>query len=254
MNNILVCSDGSNYSREACLYAAWMAKLTSAAVTILYVSPVRKYEIPAIADLSGSLGIQPYENLVSQMQTIEAHKARFIRDQSLNFFADLDAKSTLRFVHETGIVIDVIEDYAKSADLVIIGKRGENADFCEVAFGLDVGTGGAGCSLPCLVTARSYKLIMRIALAYDGGASCQKALQYLAHHPELNEIELHVLTVSESGNEDLAASRLAEAEAALKTAKISASYQVLSGLVVNALSDYVQEGSSGSVGCGSIWA
>ena len=58
---------------------------------------------------------------------------------------------------------------------------------------------------------------------------------------ELNAIELHVLTVSESGHEDLAASRLAEAEAAMKTANISASYQLLSGLVVNALSDYVQE-------------
>ena len=87
--------DGSNYSQEACHYAAWMAKLTQANVTVLYVSPVRNYEIPAIADLSGSLGIQPYENLVSQMQAIEAHKARFIREQSLQPFSDLEAGSTL---------------------------------------------------------------------------------------------------------------------------------------------------------------
>ena len=45
MPNILVCSDGSNYSQEACHYAAWMAKLTQANVTVLYVSPVRNYEI-----------------------------------------------------------------------------------------------------------------------------------------------------------------------------------------------------------------
>lgn len=241
MPNILVCSDGSNYSQEACHYAAWMAKLTQANVTVLYVSPVRNYEIPAIADLSGSLGIQPYENLVSQMQAIEAHKARFIREQSLQPFSDLEAGSTLNFVHETGIVIDVIENYAKSADLVIVGKRGENANFAKLHLGSMLERVVRAVHCPCLVTARSYKPIQRIALAYDGGASCQKALHYLAHHPELNAIELHVLTVSESGHEDLAASRLAEAEAAMKTADISASYQLLSGLVVNALSDYVQE-------------
>ena len=241
MPKILVCSDGSNYSLEACRYAAWLAKLSQASVTILYVSPVRKYEIPAIADLSGSLGIQPYEDLVSQMQAIEVHKARFIREHSLKPFADLDAESTLHFVHETGIVIDVIERYAKSADLVVIGKRGENADFAKLHLGSMLERVVRAVHCPCLVTARSYRPIKRIALAYDGGASCQKALQYLAHHSELNEIELHVLTVSETGKEDVAADRLAEAETSLKNADISASYQLLSGLVVNALSDYVQE-------------
>lgn len=241
MPKILVCSDGSNYSLEACRYAAWLAQLSGASVTILYVSNMRQYEVPAIADLSGSLGIQPYENLVSQMQEIEGHKARFIREQSIAQFAELELGSTLHFYHETGIVIDLIEKFAKSADLVILGKRGENADFATLHLGSMLERVVRSVRCPCLVTPRAFQSVKRIALAYDGGASCQKALQYLAQHPALILSELHVVTVSESGNEADAAHRLAEAETALQAAAVPASYQLLTGLVVHALSDYVQE-------------
>ena len=63
MKNLLICTDGSNYSQQCCLYGAWLAKQMGANVELLYVSDLRQFEVPAVADLSGSLGIQPYEGM-----------------------------------------------------------------------------------------------------------------------------------------------------------------------------------------------
>ena len=60
MKKILLCTDGSSYAEECCRYGAWLAKQTGAAIDLLYVTDLRQFEIPAVADLSGSLGIQPY--------------------------------------------------------------------------------------------------------------------------------------------------------------------------------------------------
>ena len=70
MNKLLICTDGSQYSEQACHYTAWLAKSTDAEIHALYVTDLRQYQGSFIADLSGSLGIQPYDGMVAQMQEI----------------------------------------------------------------------------------------------------------------------------------------------------------------------------------------
>ena len=58
MAKILLCSDGSPYSQVCCQYGSWiLSQLTEAELDVLYVSDLRQYKVPLIADLSGSLGI-----------------------------------------------------------------------------------------------------------------------------------------------------------------------------------------------------
>ena len=68
MNKILVCTDGSAYSFVCYDYAAWMAQRTGAALEVLYVSDLRQFEVPMVADLSGSLGVQPYQAVLGKLQ------------------------------------------------------------------------------------------------------------------------------------------------------------------------------------------
>ena len=75
MKKILLCTDGSAYSEVCCRYAAWLAKRSNAAVEVFYLTDIRQFEIPFVADLSGSLGVQPYRDMITQLQSMEKQKA-----------------------------------------------------------------------------------------------------------------------------------------------------------------------------------
>jgi nucleotide-binding universal stress UspA family protein len=54
---------------------------------------------------------------------------------------------------------------------------------------------------PVLVSARAFKAINRFVIAYDGGASANKAVSYAASHPLLKGLECHLLTVGHATTE-----------------------------------------------------
>ncbi|MEN8661135.1 MAG: universal stress protein [Lentimonas sp.] len=241
MNKLLICTDGSQYSEQACHYTAWLANNTDAEIHALYVTDLRQYQGSFIADLSGSLGIQPYDAMVAQMQEIELQKAKFVEEQTVKVFESDGLADRLRFQHETGLLVDVIDDYSDDAtEMIIIGKRGENADFATEHLGSMLERVVRATDRPCLVTSRAFKPINRIAIAFDGGVSSRRALQYVATHRQFRELELHVMTAVEERNEDEAADHIAEAESILEGAGLSAIYQMLSGEVESVIASYVE--------------
>lgn len=239
MKNLLICTDGSNYSEECCRFGAWLAKQTDARIEVLYVTDLRQFEIPAVADLSGSLGIQPYEGMVAQLQEVEKHKAKFVEEQALRVFAESGLTERTTFHHETGLLVDEIGDYAKRADLILLGKRGENANFASEHLGSMLERVVRSATKPCLVTSRKFRPIDHVAIAYDGGPSAKKALQFMADNELFKAFNLHVITAVEGRKEDEAAARLAEAEKIMKAAGLYPACQLLTGEVETAIADYV---------------
>lgn len=240
MKTLLICTDGSNYSQECCRYGAWLAKQTGASVEILYVTDLRQFEIPVVADLSGSLGIQPYEGMISQLQEVEAHKAKFVEESALAVFEAEGLLERVTFHHETGMLTDVIESYAERADLILIGKRGENANFATEHLGSMLERVVRAASKPCLVTSRAFQPMDRVAIAYDGGDSCRKALEFMAQSELFRAFDLHVVTAVEGHKEDEAAAQLAEAERMMNASGLYPACQVLSGEPETAIAAYVK--------------
>ena len=92
---------------------------------MLYVTDIRQFEIPAVADFSGSLGVQPFEGMINQLQEVEKIKSDFVKEQALKVFKDAGVDDeAITFHHETGLLVEVMSDYADTADLVLLGKRG----------------------------------------------------------------------------------------------------------------------------------
>ncbi|MGZ0709836.1 universal stress protein [Coraliomargarita sp. W4R53] len=242
MKNILICTDGSSYSHEALLYGAWLSQTTQAAISVLYVTDLRQFEIPAVADFSGSLGIQPFEGMVSQLHEVEEIKANFVKEHALKTLKDAGVQdSQVTFHHETGLLVEVMSDYADVADLVLLGKRGENANFATEHLGSMLERVLRSVKKPCLVTNRKFKALGKVAIAYDGGESCQKALDYIAASEPFRSMDIHLLVCVEGHEEDLATERLNEAESKLKKAGLSPNCQVLTGVVEAAIADYVEQ-------------
>ena len=240
MKNILICTDGSSYSNEACLYAAWLSRLTNATIEVLYVTDLRQFEIPAVADFSGSLGIQPFEGMVAQLQEVEDIKSKFVEEQALKTLEEAGVGERVSFFHETGLLVDVIADYADRADLVLMGKRGENVNFATEHLGSMLERVLRTLQKPCLVTNRTFKACESVAIAYDGGESCRKALDFVAEHPLFKELELHIVVCVEGHKEVEATEHLKEAEEKMHTAGFFPKCQVLSGTVESAIGDYVK--------------
>ena len=107
MKNLLVCIDGSRYGQVVCRYAAWLAQESEATIELLYVTDLRQFEVPAIGDLSGSLGIQPFEGMITHLQEVEKVKAKFIGEQDIQVFSAAGLSNHYSFKKETGLLDDV---------------------------------------------------------------------------------------------------------------------------------------------------
>lgn len=246
MKKILVCTDGSPYSEECCRYSAWLSKCTGASIEAMYVSDLRQFELSVVADLSGSMGIQPYQGMLSQIQEMEDQKADLIREGTLAFFKEADLEDRVSFHHHKGLLVDRVlelEEQDAEIDLIMLGKRGENANFATEHLGSMMERVVRASAKPCLVTSRSFKEPKKVVFAYDGSSSCKKALEFLAQSKTLNNLDLHVITVDEGREEAEAAKHLQDAEAFLSKTGIKVHSQMLTGVAETVIGDYVESES-----------
>ncbi|MGH8018234.1 MAG: universal stress protein [Opitutaceae bacterium] len=239
MKRLLVCTDGSAYGQVCCQYAGWLAARSEAVVEILYVTDLRQFEVPLIADLSGSMGIQPYQAILGQLQELEEKKAAIILENAVKTVREAGATGEVLSAHKTGLLVDCLTDHEVEADLILLGKRGENANFATEHLGSTMERVVRASTLPCLVTSRSFKPVSRALIAYDGGESSGKIIEFLANSDSFRGLEIQVVTVAGSIDADTALGHLREAEARLKDAGYNPVCQMLHGTAEDQIAAYV---------------
>ncbi len=240
MKKILVCTDGSAYSFVCYDYAAWMAQRTGAALDVLYVSDLRQFEVPMVADLSGSLGVQPYQAVLGKLQEFEQERAKAILEQAEKHLAAKGLPAPSTFTHRLGFLVDTFHEFEGQVDLIMLGKRGENANFATEHLGSTMERVVRASHKPCLVTSRAFKPVERILFAHDGGKSCQKALEFLATSAAFRDLELHLVTVAARTEEETALKTLQAAEGVLRASGYQPVAQMLAGAADNEISAYVE--------------
>ncbi len=240
MKKFLVCTDGSQYSRVCCEYARWLAARVGGSVDAIYVTDLRRFEMPFITDLSGSLGIQPYQGMIGQLKEIEERKAEAIKEDTLKILQKADPGLEVVFHHRTGLLVDLLEEMEEGCDLVMLGKRGESAEAAVEHLGSTMERVVRASGKPCLVTSRSFREIRKLLLAFDGGKSCLKALDFLGRSAAFRELELHVVVVAEDPDqEDSGLRQLRDVEDRLKDAGYKLNCQMLHGTPEDQIADYV---------------
>lgn len=243
---ILLCTDGSLYSQVSYDYAAWLAKRTEVAIEVLYVTDRRKEEAVRMPDFSGSIGIGSYQQLLDKLVTLESdrakinHKrAKYILQQAQSFFSTKEV-TNVKLTHETGFLVDLFHKLETNADLIILGKRGETAKFASEHLGANMERIVRSSHKPCLVTPREYRPINKVLLAYDGGKSASKALDYLTKNPFSEDLELHIITVA-TRDRSLAEKRLQTALNTAVAANLKPICQLLEGEPEVQMQKYVEE-------------
>ena len=222
MANILACTDGSLYAPSIYDHAAWAAQqMGDASVHVLHMLNPH-HETPVKADYSGSIGFDARSHLLDELVELEAAKAKLAQKRGQAILEDAESKLKAHGINEIlaeqkhGKLSDEIDQYERNADLVLIGKRGNNANFETGHLGSNLERVIRSCKHPVLVASRAFTAINSFVLAFDGGPSAQKAVEYAATEPLLKGLHCYLLYVGSTNAKIEAA--LTEAEATLKNA------------------------------------
>lgn len=243
-NKIIALVDGSTYSQSVCEHAAWVAGRTGWAIEVLHV--LGRREGVANADYSGSIALGARSSLLADLAALDEQRARLAAQRGRAILEDARAilegagvgEITTRLRH--GDIVETVVGQETTAEMVMIGKRGEAADFARGHLGSNIERIVRSCTRPVFVASRAFKPIARVLVAWDGGASAMKALDHIARAQFYAGLEVHVVTVGAATPE--AAKGLEDARATLAAAGIAAETSVIPGQPERALGAFVDEG------------
>ena len=203
MTKLIAFLDGSKYSKSVCEYTAWIAAKVAGAVDLIHVLG-RRDESGAPVDLSGSIGLGARTALLEELAERDGQMARLAHKSGRAILEDareillrsgIDQVNTM--LRNDGIV-ETVQDFEKDADLIVIGKRGEGTESDEMHLGSNFERVVRASHQPILVASRHFRPVRRALIAFDGGSSAMKAVNYLARNQVFNDIECHLLTVTEA--------------------------------------------------------
>lgn len=241
MKRVLVCVDGSQYATSCCRYASWLCSLFESELSIVYVTDLRQFEVPFVADLGGSLGLQPYEAVMSGLKDLEDKKALLVLDQAEQCIRDSGFSGNVKKSHRTGFLVDSLKELERDADLIVLGKRGENANFATEHLGSTMERVARATTKPCFVASRSYKPIKKVLIAYKNVNSCSGAIDFLLGNKIIDEIDLHLASVCHADDEEQTLVALNEVGKRFSDQGIDINCQMLHGIASLTITDYAKE-------------
>ena len=244
-DKIIALVDGSIYSASVCEHAAWVAGRTGSPVELIHV--LGRREAPDKYDRSGAIQLGARSKLLEELAELDAQRAKLISHRGRAILEDARkivddagvAEITTRL--RQGDIVEAVSEIEQDARVIIIGKRGEAADFAKGHLGSNLERIVRTATKPVLVASRAFKPISKVLVAYDGGSSAMKAVDHIARTPLFQGLSVHVVTVGNATPE--VRKGLDDAKALLKAAGIEADTSVLPGQPETALSKLVDEAS-----------
>jgi nucleotide-binding universal stress UspA family protein len=246
MPSLLVCTDGSIYAPSIYRHAAWAALRLGAQVQVLHVIEHHR-ELSPIHDLSGAIGIDASAELTAELAKLEETQGRVARlkgkvilEEAQRQFTDAGV-SAVNTLQRHGTFVETLEELEPGAELVVVGKRGEHADFVKGHLGSNFEDLIRISVRPVLVAARAFQPIHRFLIAFDDSPSARKAVAYVASSPLLRGLDCHLMMV---GRADPAhSSALDRAREQLTQAGYSVTAHIKPGSAGTAIAEEVKQAS-----------
>jgi nucleotide-binding universal stress UspA family protein len=243
MTKIIAFVDGSIYSRSVCDHAAWAASRTGAAAELLHV--LGRREAPAKADLSGSIRLGARSALLVELAELDVQPAKLVQHRGRAILDDARAildkagvlEITTRLRH--GDIVETVAEQEKGPEMILVGKRGEAADFARLHLGSYLERIARANTKPILVASRAFQPVEKLLIAYEGRTTSMKAVDHVARSPALCRAGR---AAGNRGAETAEAKKgLADAQALLRGAGIEAEAVIAPGQPYQVLARMVDE-------------
>ncbi len=241
MSKIIALVDGSVYSESVCDYAAWVAKRKGSSVEVLHILGRRE---GATSNLSGNIGLGARSKLMDELAELDIAKAKLAQKRGRAILEDAETRIkaagveavTTRLRH--GDLIEELLLAEKDADLVVIGKRGEGADFAKLHLGSNLERVARASLIPVLVASRAFMSVDNFMIAFDGSAATMKAVDHIAKSKVFAGLKANLLSVGEDEPKQRRA--LEGAAATLKAAGYEVSADIVAGHASEVISEKIK--------------
>jgi nucleotide-binding universal stress UspA family protein len=232
--------DGSSYSKSVCDHAAWIAQRADLDVELMHV--LGRREAGGGGDLSGSIALGARSALLNELSELDEQRAKLALQRGRAILDDakalLEAVGIAVKVHlRHGDLVEAIVQKQAEAEMILIGKRGEAADFARDHLGSNLDRVMRAVDKPLFVAAREFRAINRVLIAFDGSPCANRAIDYVARSPLYADVALKVVTFGSAT--ESAKKNLADAKAVLARAGRDAETEIRPGQPEGALADLI---------------
>ncbi len=241
-NQILVPIDGSSDSWVAVDHAISLAREEQAKLLGLYIADERMIYAPcwSVAGTMDPLSPDCDPLLLEHAEDLR----RQIREQGEKALRDLRQRSQVANVDvetyfEAGIVSQIILDYAKQVDLIVMGRHGAGGRWSGPLLGSTFEAVARHAPVPVLATVNDPRPLHTLLVAYDGSDRAKQALDIALHLVEGSDRQLIILTVDD-GHDDRPAASF-EAAALAKERGIDAKRLLVKGHAAEKILNTAQE-------------
>jgi len=241
MTTIVACIDGSIYSHSVADHAAWAASRLPGTVELLQVLGRRE---ASSGDLSGNITADMQQSLLQELATLDAQRAKLMQKRGRLVLDDAKARvqaagvASVTVSLRNGDLLETLAERAASADLIVIGKRGEAADFAKRHLGSNIERVVRSLERPILVASRALRPIAKVLIAFDGGPSALKAVDHVSRSPMFAGLAVSLVTAGR--DEPAVRSRLDAAAAQLRGGGLAVETTIEPGLSEKAISSVIE--------------
>lgn len=240
---IVAFVDGSIYATSVCDHAAWISKRTGAPVQLVHV--LRPGGAPALADPADPAPLGARSGVMEELAALDAQRARLMAAHGRALIEDarvlLEKAGVAEISAELrqGDLLATVQAFEAEARVILLGKRGEDADQAMDHLGANLERIVRSCARPVFVASRAFKPIERVLVAYDGGVSAMKAVDHLSRSTLFPGLSVQIAAVGQATPE--VKKGLDAAQAMLAAAGIAAETVVLAGQPEAALRKLAEE-------------
>ncbi len=233
MTTLLTCTDGSAYAPSLYQHAAWAALRLAARVEVLHVYPPAPPFLFPPVNFMGDPGMGstafalPELTALNEAQEKEAHAAAMALLDQASTTVRGEGVREVELTAVSGFLTEVLADWDKPFDLLLMGKRGESTAPARDALGHQLEAVIRQCPTPVLVVSHQFRPIRRILISFDDSPSSQAALRFVVESPLLRGLACDLVMAGDPTEENRQA--LDSAAALLKTGGFEAQEFLMQG-------------------------
>jgi len=245
MPRLIAFIDSSIYANSVLDHAAWVGRRLSADIEVLHVlgrGDMSSNEV----NLSGALDPDARDYLMAELSALDEQKAKLAQKRGRLILQDAKQRLEAAGIQvvttklRIGDLVETMHEFETGADLILIGKRGEAADFARMHLGSNIERVVRASTKPILVASREFKPIERVLIAFDGGASITTGINYLSKaQTAFSGLSLTLLKVGECTAD--AKDRVDHATAMLRAVGYQVESRVVPGEPERVISEAVEE-------------
>lgn len=255
MSRILALVDNSVYARSVGACAAWISSMTGAEVDLVHVVDHRRMTARNLAWAGGmAVGLGPGMVCEAARTADDGLGPALTRGADLleEIMSDMLALGTIsvqpRLVQAR--LEDVVAETQDEADLIVLGKRGESADFARLPLGSDVARLARLSTKPMVLAARAFSRPANWLLGFASNPALRAGIAQIARGTVLPRLPCQIVHAGPADGTVMA--ELNEAGLLLSRGGFETSHDIVEGQAEHLLPRRVITDDIGMIAMGGL--